>query len=44
MFLKTVFSKFTKEYLQVEIGTSVGFGDSDELRRLIILCASEQFT
>jgi hypothetical protein len=41
--LKTIFSKFTKESLQVEIGTNVGFGDSDELRRLIVLCASEQF-
>ncbi|KAK9427489.1 hypothetical protein V1505DRAFT_388751 [Lipomyces doorenjongii] len=43
IFLKTILSKFTKEDLQVEIGTSVGFADSDELRRLIILCASEQF-
>lgn len=42
--LKTIFSKFTKEYLQLEIGTNVGFGNSDELSRLIILCASEQFT
>lgn len=41
--LKDTLSKFTKEYLQTEIGTSVGFGDSDELRRLIILCACEQF-
>lgn len=43
IFLKTIFSKFTKEYLQVEFGKSVGFGDSDELRALIVLCASEQF-
>jgi hypothetical protein len=42
-FLKTILSKFTKEYLQAEIGTRVGFGDSDELSRLIVLCASEQF-
>ncbi len=42
--LKTIFSKFSKEYLQVEIGTNVGFGSSEELRRLIILCASEQFS
>lgn len=41
--LKTTFSKFTKDYLQVQIGTNVGFSDSDELRRLIVLCASEQF-
>lgn len=41
--LKTILSKFTKEYLQVEIGANVGFGGSDELRRLIILCATEQF-
>jgi hypothetical protein len=43
IFLKTIFSKSTKEYLQVEFGKSVGFGDSDELRGLIVLCASEQF-
>lgn len=42
--LKTILSKFTKEYLRAEIGTNVGFSDSDELRRFIILCASEQFT
>ncbi|KAK9319379.1 hypothetical protein V1517DRAFT_51136 [Lipomyces orientalis] len=33
-FLKTIFSKLTKKYLQVEIGTSVGFGDSGELSAL----------
>ncbi|KAJ8098544.1 hypothetical protein POJ06DRAFT_257326 [Lipomyces tetrasporus] len=43
IFLKTILSKFTKEDLLVEIGTGVGFVDSDEPRRLIILCASEQF-
>ncbi|KAH8585439.1 hypothetical protein B0O99DRAFT_587368 [Bisporella sp. PMI_857] len=43
MFLKNILSQFSKEYLQIEIGTSVGFGNSDELRRLIILCATEQF-
>lgn len=41
--LKNVRSKFNKEYLQTEIGTSFGFGDSNELRRLIILCSCEQF-
>jgi hypothetical protein len=41
--LKNVLSKFNKEYLQAEIGTSVGFGDSGELRRLIILYSCEQF-
>jgi hypothetical protein len=41
--LKNILSKFNKEYLQAEIGNSVGFGDSDELRRLIILCSCEQF-
>jgi hypothetical protein len=43
IFLKTIFSKFTKEHLQIEFGKSVGFGDSDELRGLIVLSASEQF-
>lgn len=43
IFLKTIFSRFSKEYLQVEIDNRVGFGDSDELRGLIVLCASEQF-
>lgn len=41
--LKNILSKFNKEYLREEIGTSVGFGDSGELRRLIILCSYEQF-
>jgi hypothetical protein len=41
--LKNILSKFNKEYLQAEIGTSVGFGNSDELRGLIILCSCEQF-
>lgn len=42
--LKTILTSNNKEQLQAEIGTNVGFGDSDELRRLIILCGSEQFT
>lgn len=42
--LKSVFSKFSKEHLQAELGNQIGFGDSDELRRFIILSASEQFT
>jgi hypothetical protein len=41
--LKNILSMFSKEYLQAEIGTSVGLGDSDELRRLIILCSCQQF-
>lgn len=41
--LKTILTNFTKEHLQTEIGTNVGLSDSDELRRLIILCATEQF-
>ena len=40
---KTILSKFTKEHLQAKIGINAGFGSSDELRRLIILSASEQF-
>jgi hypothetical protein len=41
--LKNILSKYNREYLQMEIGSSVGFGDSDEFRRLIILCGCEQF-
>ena len=42
--LKNILSRYTKEQLRAEIGTNIGFSDADELRRLIILCASEQFT
>ncbi|KAH8732880.1 hypothetical protein GQ44DRAFT_781578 [Phaeosphaeriaceae sp. PMI808] len=42
--LKTLFSKFSKEYIQREFVRSVGFNGSDRLRSLIILCACEQFT
>lgn len=42
-FLIAILSKHTKESLQGEVGTKVGFDDSDELRNLIILCAAEQF-
>lgn len=42
--LKSVLSKFSKENLQAEIGNQIGFGDSDDLRRFIILSASKQFT
>jgi hypothetical protein len=42
--LKNILSKFNKETLQAEIGTNVGFGGSDELRQLIILCSCEQFS
>ena len=41
--LKTIFSKYNKDYIQREFGRVVGFGDSDKLRSLIILCACEQF-
>lgn len=41
--LNAILLKYTKESLQVEVGGNVGFGDSDELRRLIILSAAEQF-
>ncbi|KAH8125324.1 hypothetical protein LI328DRAFT_167445 [Trichoderma asperelloides] len=42
--LKNVLSKFTKQELQAEIGNQIGFSDSDDLRRFIILSAGEQFT
>jgi hypothetical protein len=42
--LKNVLSRYTKEYLLNEIGSGFGFENSDELRRLIILCACEQFS
>ena len=41
--LKFIVSKFSKERLETEVGAPVGLGDSDEFRRLIILCASVQF-
>lgn len=41
--LKTILSKYTKDYILREFGRNIGFGDSDKLRSLIILCASEQF-
>ncbi|KFY44147.1 hypothetical protein V495_03616 [Pseudogymnoascus sp. VKM F-4514 (FW-929)] len=41
--LKNILARFSKEFLQAEIGTSASFADSDELRRLIILCACDQF-
>ncbi|KAF7558096.1 hypothetical protein G7Z17_g24 [Cylindrodendrum hubeiense] len=41
--LNTLVSNGSKEAIQAQIGTNVGFGDSDELRNLIILSASEQF-
>lgn len=41
--LKFLFSKFTKDYLRANLGTQAGFGDSNELRSFIILCALEQF-
>jgi hypothetical protein len=41
--LNNILSRFSKEALQAEFGTRVSFGNSNELRRLIILCACEQF-
>ncbi|TVY90240.1 hypothetical protein LAWI1_G003684, partial [Lachnellula willkommii] len=41
--LSTILSKYSKERIQAAIGPHVGLGDSDDLRRLIILCATEQF-
>ncbi|KUJ08297.1 uncharacterized protein LY89DRAFT_630150 [Mollisia scopiformis] len=43
IFLRDVLARYTKEQIQVKFGTSVGFGSSDELRGLIVLCAREQF-
>ena len=42
--LQFLLSKFTKDYLRMHFGTSIGFGNSDELRRLVVLCAVEQFS
>ncbi|KZM27772.1 sequence-specific DNA binding RNA polymerase II transcription factor [Ascochyta rabiei] len=42
--LKIILSKYTKDYVQRELGGTIGFGNSDQLRSLVILCASEQFT
>ncbi len=41
--LKNILSGVTKEHLQDKLSQSAGFGDSDQLKSLIILCASEQF-
>lgn len=41
--LKTILSKYTKDYILSEFGRSAGFSDSDKLRAFIILCAIEQF-
>lgn len=41
--LNTILSKYSKERIQAAIGSHVGLGDSDDLRRLVILCATEQF-
>ncbi|PVH92467.1 hypothetical protein DM02DRAFT_646904 [Periconia macrospinosa] len=42
--LKTILSKYTKDYIQSEFGRVAGFNDSDKLRAFIILCATEQFS
>jgi hypothetical protein len=41
--LSTILSKYSTESIRAAIGLHVGLGDSDEFRRLIILCATEQF-
>ncbi|PVH91552.1 hypothetical protein DM02DRAFT_636054 [Periconia macrospinosa] len=41
--LKTILSKYTKDYIHSEFGRIAGFSDSDKLRAFIILCATEQF-
>ncbi len=41
--IKSLLSKLTREYLQMNLCKSVGFSNSDELRSFIILCALEQF-
>lgn len=41
--LSAILSEYSKERIQAAIGPHVGLGDSDDLRRLIILCATEQF-
>ncbi|KAE8148717.1 hypothetical protein BDV25DRAFT_13088 [Aspergillus avenaceus] len=41
--LKSLFSKFAKDYIRANFATNVGFGDSNELRSFVILCALEQF-
>ena len=43
MTLKLLLSKFTKDYLREALKAQAGFGDSNELRSFIILCALEQF-
>ncbi|KAF2854605.1 hypothetical protein T440DRAFT_504873 [Plenodomus tracheiphilus IPT5] len=41
--LKTMFSRYNREYIQQKFGRNVGFSDSDKRRALILLCACEQF-
>lgn len=41
--LSAILSKYSKESIQTAIGLHVGVGDSDSLRHLVILCATEQF-
>ena len=42
--LKYLLTNYTPDYLIAYFGRSFGFRNSDELRRLIILCALEQFS
>ena len=40
--IKSILSKVTKDYLRKNSCKGVGFGDSEELRRLLIVCVLEQ--
>ena len=40
--IKSILSKVTKDYLRMNSCNGVGFGDSEELRRLLIVCVLEQ--
>jgi hypothetical protein len=42
--LNTIFSKYTKDFIRREFGGNLGFGNSEKLANLIILCASEQYS
>ncbi|KAH8799695.1 C6 zinc finger domain protein [Xylogone sp. PMI_703] len=41
--LKIMLTRFSKDYIRTQLSRNVGFGSSDNLRNLIILCATEQF-
>ena len=42
--LKTLFSKYTKDHLQTKFSSQCSLGDSEELKRLVVLSALFQFT